>query len=392
MTAVHNGRTRIAGRPRAHGRAFPRRSRSPPRARRPRARHDHDTTTTTTATSPRARRRRGETAEKEHRGDFAEGQQAGHTTVARAAPRRLRRGAGARGRPRARRRASRLRAGPGPRSRLTDALAGIVRRWLQAGADDLISAAVELTELDARIGDGDHGINLRRGMEAIGMMLDEADADAGSADLLRRAGRRLISVVGGASGPLYGTLLISTADALGDAARGCGRPCPRARGWGGRGRAPWALAGRPEDDARRARAGDVSPGIARSVPVRRSRMPAAAAAVAAAHRARRHARHDRAARPSQLLGRAGARPPRSRARPRRRSWSRPCASRCVDQPAASAAGRGQPVAEPVLGADVVARRRTRRPASCAGRAWRSAAAAARRGTPVPRRHAAADRG
>jgi dihydroxyacetone kinase-like protein len=99
---------------------------------------------------------------------------------------------------------------------LTDALAGIVRRWLQGAADDLIAAAVELTELDARIGDGDHGINLRRGMEAVGAMLDEADAEASSADLLRRAGRRLISVVGGASGPLYGTLLISAADALGD--------------------------------------------------------------------------------------------------------------------------------------------------------------------------------
>jgi dihydroxyacetone kinase-like protein len=99
---------------------------------------------------------------------------------------------------------------------LTDPLAGIVRHWLRGAADDLIAAATELTELDARIGDGDHGINLRRGMEAITAMLDDADADAGSADLLRLAGRRLISVVGGASGPLYGTLLIATADALGD--------------------------------------------------------------------------------------------------------------------------------------------------------------------------------
>jgi dihydroxyacetone kinase phosphoprotein-dependent L subunit len=99
---------------------------------------------------------------------------------------------------------------------LSDPLAGIVRRWLRGAADDLIAAAVELTELDARIGDGDHGINLRRGMEAVVATLDEADPEAGSADLLRMAGRRLISVVGGASGPLYGTLLISAADALGD--------------------------------------------------------------------------------------------------------------------------------------------------------------------------------
>jgi len=99
---------------------------------------------------------------------------------------------------------------------LSDALAGIVRRWLGGAAEDLVAAAVELTELDARIGDGDHGINLRRGMEAIGAMLDEADADTGSAELLRRAGRRLISVVGGASGPLYGTLFIAAADSLGE--------------------------------------------------------------------------------------------------------------------------------------------------------------------------------
>lgn len=99
---------------------------------------------------------------------------------------------------------------------MSDPLAGIVRRWLRGAADDLIAAAVELTELDARIGDGDHGINMRRGMEAVIAVLGEADADTGSADLLRSAGRRLISVVGGASGPLYGTLLISAADALGD--------------------------------------------------------------------------------------------------------------------------------------------------------------------------------
>lgn len=99
---------------------------------------------------------------------------------------------------------------------MSDPLAAIIRHWLRVAADDLIAAAAELTELDARIGDGDHGINLRRGMEAVATMLDEADADAGSADLLRLAGRRLISVVGGASGPLYGTLFIAAADALGD--------------------------------------------------------------------------------------------------------------------------------------------------------------------------------
>jgi dihydroxyacetone kinase-like protein len=101
---------------------------------------------------------------------------------------------------------------------LTDPLAGLVRGWLRRAARDLTAAAVELTELDARIGDGDHGINLRRGMEAMSAELDAAESDAPAADLLRRSGRRIISVVGGASGPLYGTLLIGMAEALSDGA------------------------------------------------------------------------------------------------------------------------------------------------------------------------------
>jgi dihydroxyacetone kinase-like protein len=98
---------------------------------------------------------------------------------------------------------------------VTDPLAGIVSAWLRRAGDDLIASAVELTELDARIGDGDHGINMRRGMEAVAAVLDAGEAEEGSAHLLRSAGLRIISVVGGASGPLYGTLLIATADELG---------------------------------------------------------------------------------------------------------------------------------------------------------------------------------
>ena len=104
---------------------------------------------------------------------------------------------------------------------MTDPLAGLVRAWLRRAGDDLIASAAELTELDARIGDGDHGINMRRGMEAVAAVLEDA-GDEGSADLLRGAGRRIISVVGGASGPLYGTLLIATADELGDRPSGAG--------------------------------------------------------------------------------------------------------------------------------------------------------------------------
>ena len=99
---------------------------------------------------------------------------------------------------------------------MTDALGGLVRSWLRRAAEEIIANAAQLTALDARIGDGDHGINMRRGMEAVREVIDTAPDEAGAAQVLRLAGRRVISVVGGASGPLYGTLLLATADALGD--------------------------------------------------------------------------------------------------------------------------------------------------------------------------------
>lgn len=90
----------------------------------------------------------------------------------------------------------------------------LVRAWMLGAATRMIDAADELTELDARIGDGDHGINLARGMAAIReALLQDAEPDE-PADLLRACGRRLISTVGGASGPLYGTLLLEAADGI----------------------------------------------------------------------------------------------------------------------------------------------------------------------------------
>ena len=94
--------------------------------------------------------------------------------------------------------------------------------WLRAAADRVHAEAVSLTALDQAIGDGDHGINLDRGFAAIVAMLDErpapedgtADATA-TADLLRQAGKTLISKVGGASGPLYGTAFLRGAGAIG---------------------------------------------------------------------------------------------------------------------------------------------------------------------------------
>jgi dihydroxyacetone kinase-like protein len=71
-----------------------------------------------------------------------------------------------------------------------------------------------LTALDSAIGDADHGVNLDRGMTAVLAVLD-ADPPASPADLFKRTAMTLISKVGGASGPLYGTAFLRMAAAAG---------------------------------------------------------------------------------------------------------------------------------------------------------------------------------
>ncbi|MER6084512.1 dihydroxyacetone kinase subunit DhaL [Streptomyces sp. NPDC001833] len=95
--------------------------------------------------------------------------------------------------------------------------ADFFRRWMAATAASVDREAERLTALDSPIGDADHGSNLQRGFKAVIAAL-EKDAPATPGAVLTLAGRRLISTVGGASGPLYGTLLRSTGKALGDAA------------------------------------------------------------------------------------------------------------------------------------------------------------------------------
>ncbi|MFJ7087071.1 dihydroxyacetone kinase subunit DhaL [Streptomyces griseus] len=90
------------------------------------------------------------------------------------------------------------------------------RRWMAAAAASVEREANHLTELDSAIGDADHGSNLQRGFTAVTAVL-EKDAPATPGAVLALAGRQLISTVGGASGPLYGTLLRRTGKALGDA-------------------------------------------------------------------------------------------------------------------------------------------------------------------------------
>ena len=82
-------------------------------------------------------------------------------------------------------------------------------------AQRVIASAGELTDLDRAIGDGDHGINMRRGFEAVLATADELSAkDLGES--LKGVGTTLVMKVGGASGPLYGTLFMSLGKSLAD--------------------------------------------------------------------------------------------------------------------------------------------------------------------------------
>ena len=84
---------------------------------------------------------------------------------------------------------------------------GQVSDWIRAFAAVVAENKEYLTELDSAIGDADHGINMNRGMQAVLGKMDAAEpADIGA--LLKAVGMTLVSTVGGASGPLYGTLFL----------------------------------------------------------------------------------------------------------------------------------------------------------------------------------------
>ncbi|MFJ8810466.1 dihydroxyacetone kinase subunit DhaL [Streptomyces sp. NPDC102490] len=93
--------------------------------------------------------------------------------------------------------------------------ADFFRRWMTAATALVDRDAERLTALDSPIGDADHGSNLQRGFTAVAATLEKDAPDTPGAVLIL-AGRQLISTVGGASGPLYGTLLRRTGKALGD--------------------------------------------------------------------------------------------------------------------------------------------------------------------------------
>jgi dihydroxyacetone kinase-like protein len=89
-----------------------------------------------------------------------------------------------------------------------------VRAWIDRAASDIERNKDHLTQLDAAIGDADHGVNLVRGFAAVAAALEDK-APATPGELLTLVGSTLISKVGGASGPLYGTAFRRAGKSLG---------------------------------------------------------------------------------------------------------------------------------------------------------------------------------
>jgi phosphoenolpyruvate---glycerone phosphotransferase subunit DhaL len=88
-----------------------------------------------------------------------------------------------------------------------------VVRWVQTFAAEVSTNKQQLTKLDSAIGDGDHGVNMDRGMQAVGAKIESLSGeDIGN--LLKTVGMTLVSKVGGAGGPLYGTLFIQLGGAM----------------------------------------------------------------------------------------------------------------------------------------------------------------------------------
>jgi dihydroxyacetone kinase-like protein len=91
--------------------------------------------------------------------------------------------------------------------------ASTLKSLIAAAAEQVIASAPELTALDQAIGDGDHGINMKRGFEAV---LSKIDAIAAQplGEAVKTVGKTLVMTVGGASGPLYGSFFMALGDAI----------------------------------------------------------------------------------------------------------------------------------------------------------------------------------
>jgi dihydroxyacetone kinase-like protein len=113
------------------------------------------------------------------------------------------------------------RSGPDPGSALGNLIVAdqvdveALRQWIRRFATEVAEQRDYLTQLDSAIGDADHGANLDRGMTVV-LAAFEGPPSTTAAALLKRVGMTLVSNVGGASGPLYGTFFLRMATAAGE--------------------------------------------------------------------------------------------------------------------------------------------------------------------------------
>ena len=89
------------------------------------------------------------------------------------------------------------------------------RRWIELAAADVAQQRDSLVDLDRAMGDGDHGENMDRGFKAALEALGQAEP-ASVAEVLKTVAKTLMSTVGGAAGPLYGTAFLRASKAAGD--------------------------------------------------------------------------------------------------------------------------------------------------------------------------------
>lgn len=89
------------------------------------------------------------------------------------------------------------------------------QRWIELAAADIAEQRDYLVDLDRAIGDGDHGENMDRGFKAALEALGQAQSDS-VAGVLKTVAKTLMSTVGGAAGPLYGTAFLRASRAAGD--------------------------------------------------------------------------------------------------------------------------------------------------------------------------------
>lgn len=89
------------------------------------------------------------------------------------------------------------------------------QRWIELAAADIAEQRDYLVDLDRAIGDGDHGENMDRGFKAAVEALEQAQPGS-VAEVLKTVAKTLMSTVGGAAGPLYGTAFLRASKAAGD--------------------------------------------------------------------------------------------------------------------------------------------------------------------------------